>query len=162
MNYTIEKTDKTLQQFAKLNCPIYDSIYFLPENLETANNLDDFIFVDTLTDIRKVYRKYQIPYDLLGGVNKPKLRTRKNADWFGPTIFIGFSLFSQNSELITVALNVLSNYLSDFFKGMVDQKNVKIEIIIETKKNIETKKITYEGDISGLTKLDSVIDSLRK
>jgi hypothetical protein len=161
MSCTIDETDKTIEWFANHDFQIPDGLSFLPENFDTATNTEDFIFTDTLSEVRKIFKASEIPFELLN-VKKPKLRTRKNADWLGPTLFISFSLLFQNSALVSITLNVLSNYLTDFFKGTIGKKNVKFEIVVETKKNVETKRITYEGSIEGIAELYPIIDSFKK
>lgn len=161
MNYKIDTysdfenlTDKFLQE-PKLN------LTFLPENLTEVQGSEKFIYSESTTDIRKAFRLDNIQVDYLTN-DKPILRARKSADWFGPTLFIGFSILAENSTLINISLNVLSNYLHDFFKGTVSNKKVKFELVIESKKNKEFQKITYEGPVDGIKNLERVIKQLRK
>lgn len=161
MNYKISSypdftylTDRFLQE-PKLN------LTFLPENLNEVQDSEKFIYSESTTDIRKAFRLDNITVDYLTN-DKPILRARKSADWFGPTLFIGFSVLTNNSTLINISLNLLSNYLYDFFKGTVSDKKVKFEIVIESKRNKEFQKITYEGAVEGIKDLEGVIKELKK
>ena len=106
---------------------IHDSnskLIFLPDNLNEIQDSSKFIYPETTTDIRKIFKKENINIDYLTS-DKPILRSRKSADWFGPTIFIGFSILSQNSNLTNISLNLLSSYLYDFFNQSISNKKVK-------------------------------------
>lgn len=66
-------------------------------------------------------------------------------------------MLSENSTVVSIALNVLSNYLTDFFKGSFSEKKVKIEIYVEERKDVKFKKITYEGGVEGIKELENII-----
>jgi hypothetical protein len=151
---TINFADKFLQE-PKLN------LTFLPENLNEVEDSEKFIYSESTTDIKKAFRLQNVSVDYLT-TDRPILRARKSADWFGPTLFIGFSILTDNLTLINISLNVLSNYLYDFFKGTTANKKVKFEIVIESKKNKEFQKITYEGPVEGIKDLEGVIKQLKK
>jgi len=66
-------------------------------------------------------------------------------------------LLSQNPHLMTIALNVISNYLTEWFRGIPrDGRKVKLRIITETKSGLY-KEIEYEGPPDGLKDLPEVI-----
>ena len=66
----------------------------------------------------------------------------------------------QNPELVSIALNVLSNYISDYFKGH-KEPNVKLNIVVQ-KSEIEYTNFMYEGPKDGLKEIEKVIKSLKK
>jgi len=75
-------------------------------------------------------------------------------DWIGPTIFVSASFLSGNPNAIAVALGVVSNYLTELFKGVTGDKTVRLSIV---KEQIDSEKseshyfqVDYEGDVSGL------------
>ena len=71
------------------------------------------------------------------------------------------SLYSQNQALVSVALNVLGNYATDFFKGIGGTHEVDLNIVVG-KANRTFKKITYRGPIEGLKDLAKVIREVSK
>lgn len=161
MNYKIDSYndfDKLADTFFKEPKP---NLTFLPENLLEVQESKQFIYSESTTDIKKFFKLDKITVDYLTS-DKPILRARKSADWLGPTLFIGFSILTENSTLISVSLNLLSNYLYDFFKGTPFNKKVKFEIVIESKKNKDFKKISYEGPVDGIKELEGVIKELNK
>lgn len=160
MNYTVEKYQQFRDLVTKHNLNLDNEFCFLPENLKDANKTSDFIYSEESTEIKKIFKEDGI---LIGYLNneKPLLRSRKSADWFGPAIFVGFYTLINNPQVISVGLNILSNYLYDFFKGTIGDKKVKFEIIIENRKDEEYQKINYEGSIEGILELENVIKALK-
>ena len=78
------------------------------------------------------------------------------ADWVGPIIFVAGSLWSQNPLAISVALNVIGNYLTDFFRG-AETRKAKLEFIVEKTNDRTYKHLTYEGGAEGIAALEKVI-----
>lgn len=69
----------------------------------------------------------------------------------GRTDYFYFS--NVTPHLVTIALNVISSYLTEWFKGIPkNNRKVKLSIVLETKKK-EYKKIEYEGPPDGLKQL---------
>jgi len=85
---------------------------FFPENFETANKKDDFIFAESMVDLNKLFRQSNISFEAFGG-DTELYRSRKNADIYLPAIFLSFSLISENPNIISVSLNILSSYVHD-------------------------------------------------
>ena len=69
-------------------------------------------------------------------------------------------MLSENPNVVSIALNLLSSYIYDRFKGTTGSKKVKLEIYVEVKKNKSVKKIVYDGDASELDKLKEIIKNL--
>jgi hypothetical protein len=161
MNYKIENYNEIENKLDLLDSSSDNVFYFIPENINENINSSEYIYTETTTDIRKLFKSENIDIEYLTN-DRPLLRSRKSADWFGPTLFITFSLLSENSTMIGISLNLISSYLYDNFKGITGNKKVKFEIIIESKKKKEYKKINYEGSIEGIKELESLIKQLKK
>ena len=122
----------------------------------------EYIYSESTTDVRKALRSENLIIEYLT-IDKPLLRARKSADWFGPILFISYSVLSENPTIIGISLNLISSYLYDYFKGaIVETKKVKFEIVIETKKRKILKKIKYEGTVEGIKELTEVIKRFDK
>lgn len=158
MKHNIEDFDPG-KQTDLLECIDNNDFIFLPENIE-ADTIE-YIYTESTSDIRKIFRANSLSAFYLCS-DKPKLRARKSADWFGPTLFVNFAILSQNPELINIALNLVSSYLYDLFKGTASKKEVKFEIVVQTKKSKGFKKIKYEGDVDGIKDLAEIIKQLKK
>ena len=143
----------------ELDCLTPTSICFLPENIESAKSRSDFIYTDNTLTVKKLFRKNNLNSETLSEATL--FGKKKSADWIAPTLFIGYSFLSENQVMISLALNVISNYLTDFFKGSFGEKKVKLEIVVETTAMKTYKKITYEGNPDGIRELGDLIKTLK-
>lgn len=159
MDSKIEEID-IKEKFKELNLSFPDGLVFFPENIESANAVDDFIFAEPLTQLRKVFKANNIDFTTLGN-ETTKLRARKSADIYLPSLFIGLNLISQNPAAVSVALSVLANYVTDFFKGTVGSKKVSLDIYVETTNKKTITKINYKGDAEGLKNIGNIIEQLK-
>ena len=144
----IQQTD--LQLF---NLDHYSDLMILPELMEDEQN----IYASSTVSFFKFARKLiNINY-----IEQPDMvLEQRSIDWFGPTLLFTTAALTQNPELVSVAINVLSNYISDYFKGH-KEPNVKLNIIVQKSKT-EYTKFMYEGPKDGLTEIEKVIKNLKK
>jgi hypothetical protein len=70
---------------------------------------------------------------------------------------VSASLLSQNPHVISVALGVVSNYLTDWFKGIPGSKKVRLDVVVEQTEGQTYKRIHYEGDPEGLNELARIV-----
>lgn len=149
-------------QALKLGCNVPAELALLPINFDTAENKGELVHEDAVLTIRKLWRQ--------AGITETKLEKegekfpyeqRKSFEWVTPIIFVSASLLSQNPDLVSVALNVISTYLTDYFKGIVGDKTVKFDIIIEQNKQNKSERIHYEGSLEGLDGLTQVIKEIK-
>lgn len=161
MDYNISIEPNLSNQLNRIKYSLTNEIAFLPENFYETSDKQELIYPDSTSDLIKVFRENKIPSNLISE-SKGKYRIRKDATWIGPTILVSATLLYENHTLLTLALNVLSNYLTDLFKGSFGRRKAKFEIIIETKKNMKYKKISYEGNPEGIKDLIKVIKDIRK
>lgn len=155
MDYHTEEIDIN-NKLDQLKLALPKGLAFFPENLEEANEVADFIFPEPVTQINKVFKSNALDIVILGE-NLSLLKSRKNSDIYLPSIFLGLSLLTENPTVASVALNVLSNYITDFLKGSFGQRNVSLEIYVETTAKKTIKKITYSGDAEGIKNLVNII-----
>lgn len=143
-----------------LDCNIPDSIAILPRNFESAKSKEELFHEDTTATIRVIWRQNDIVETPLEkeGEDIPFL-VEEAFGWIGPLIFFASTFIVQNPYLIDVSLGVISNYLTDWFKGITDiEKKVKLDIVVETKSG-SYKKIQFEGPPEGLKELPEIIRS---
>ncbi|UOQ51113.1 hypothetical protein [Hymenobacter cellulosivorans] len=148
------------QKLKYLNVNLPSDFCILPENIEDAASVDEFVFTDTTLSVKKYLKKNGVNVDVVK-TDTRAYRQRRSVDFFAPVLFIGYSVLSENPELASVGLNVLSSYVYDIFKGTFGDKKVKIEIIVEVNPKKKYKSITYEGNVEGLNGLADVIKSLK-
>jgi len=160
MDYKIEELDIS-KRIDELGLTLPDNLTFFPENFDTANVKDDFVFTDSMLDLSKIFRQDN-------GISVPALgqdtelyRTRKSADIYLPAIFFGLSQISENSTIVSVSLNVLSNYIYDLCKGTSGKKTAHVDLYVETKEKGKVKKIIYTGSVEGLKELEKIIKAMK-
>lgn len=135
-----------------------DGLALLPINFESASSIAEFRQVSAAATVKTLFRNATIPYSELFEKSKKPPYVQNNAfEWIAPTIFVSAGLISANANYVSVALNVISNYATDFFKGMAGGKSVKLEVVVETTKTKTCMRISYEGDIEGLKDLPKII-----
>lgn len=75
----------------------------------------------------------------------------------GPILFISASLLSHDPYAVTIALNVVSDYLMDFLKGIPRvNSNVKFSIVRQ-KSEENYERYDYNGPVNGLHEFMNVI-----
>lgn len=84
---------------------------------------------------------------------------QRSGDWFAPILFVSSVAITQNPELITIALSVIANYVTDFFKGK-DSPNIRLKVIHKETKTSKLTEIYYEGGLEGLEKLEVSINKV--
>ena len=89
MDYSVSEVELR-SKVDQLNLHLSDGISFIPENIDTVENVDEFLFTDTLTELKKVFRLANIEVSSLGNV-KGKLHARKSADIYLPALFFGLA-----------------------------------------------------------------------
>lgn len=161
MNYEVQDYDEYSDVIDGYRINPENKLYFIPENFEEENNSENFIYSETTSEIRKLFLNENQRIVYLTN-DKPSLRMRKNSDWFGPAILITSSILSENPRIIDVSLSLISSYLYDLFKGKPEDKKVQFDIIIGCKGKKGYKKISYKGNVEGITALTEVIYSLKK
>lgn len=141
----------------ELGCGIPTSLALLPRNFEIARSKDELFHESSILTIRKLWRQNGIIETKIEKDGEKFPYTQENAfEWVAPVIFVSAALLSQNPHVISIALGIISNYLTDWFKGISGSGKVKLDIVTGTKAG-DYKIIHYEGDADGLEQLPEVI-----
>lgn len=159
MGYKIE--DINLQaKLKELNLKLSSILTFFPENIEEVKQKENFVFTDSMLDLNKIFRQENLDIAVLG-TDTELYRTRKDADIYLPAIFFSLSLVTENPSIVSISLNVLSNYIYDLCKGSFDKKTAKVDFYIETEEEGKVKRISYSGDSEGLKDLPEIIKAMK-
>lgn len=164
VNSRIEKVVKVsdyidVKEKAKeMGCNLPTFIAILPRNFETSKSKEELIHESTTPTVRVLWRQNGITETPLERPEEKFPFVAEHAfEWIGPTVFISSMLLTQNPYLVTIALNVISNYLTEWFRGIPrDARKAKLRIITETKRG-NYKKIEYEGPPDGLKDIPEII-----
>lgn len=145
-------------QATKLGCNAPSGITLLPVNFETAKSREELLYAGTVPTIRKLLRQNGIEETR---IEKPQDKfpyTEHNAfEWAGPLVFVGNSIIASSPYLIDLCIGVISNYVTDFFKGIPGKKKVKLDVVVEKSKQKEFKLIHYEDGPEGLSELPRIV-----
>jgi len=143
---------------AELQLNIPTELALLPRNFDVAESKEELLHEGSVPTIRILWQQ--------SGVTETKLEKpgerfpyaqEKALEWLGPIIFISAFLLSENPHAISIALNMISSYLKDWFKGVPGSKKVKLDIVVEQTKVKKYKRIHYEGDAHGLNELARIV-----
>ncbi|WP_348995669.1 hypothetical protein ABFG95_06925 [Achromobacter sp. HNDS-1] len=147
-----------LQNFG-LSAPT--GLAILPENLATATLVGELRQQVESDTVRTLWKEHGIPHvELFHQDNQPPYLQQYSFEWFGPTLFISAGLLSQNPNVLSVTLGIITNYLYDFFKGAKDSQ-ASLNIIYENADG-SCKKIRYRGPPAGLNAVAEIVSKLGK
>jgi len=136
-------------------------LLFLPRYFEGVDSSKMF-HESTASTIRKLLAKEGIQSALVQPSGHA-LGTAKenNLAFLGPTIFVTALLYSQNPSAVVVALNVISNYATEFFLGRFGNKSARLDVVVE-KPSGECKKLSYYGPLEGIKELSKSVERIFK
>lgn len=158
MTTTISEYIDVRQRIADLGCLSPAGLALLPSNFDTASDISNFRQVSESATVRTLLRTSNISLDELVNKDQRPPYIQNNAfEWVAPTLFVSVGVLSQNASYLSVALSVIANYATDFFKGMSGSNEVQMDIVVERSKSKVCKKITYKGPPEGLKDLPEVI-----
>ena len=136
------------------------ALTLLPVNFETATSESEFLLPTEVLTIRKLLRQEELPFeDLMSEGAKARYVGHKSAGLILPILFLT-SLIAENPYLVQIALSVIANYATDFFKGMGAGKSMKMEFVVE-KPNGSYKRFSFEGPPENLADALAVIEELQ-
>jgi hypothetical protein len=135
----------------------------LPRNFDKVHAKNELVHESTVPTIRTLWRQADVEETRLenSGETYPYVH-EKSVDWVSPVIFVSFLLLSQNPAAVTIALGVISNYLTDFFKGRIKNPRVKFDLVVEKNREGMCRKIHFEGDLEGLAKIPEIVKEARR
>lgn len=162
---TIRTTDyiDVKQRALDLDCNEPTGMCILPRNFETAKSKKELVNESSAATLRILLRQSNITVTRIEkeGDKLPEASEKEFVGWVGPIVFISSALLSENPKIVSLALGVLSAYLHDWFKGIVGEKKVKLEIVTETKSGTY-RRLHYEGDTDGLGELPKIVREMTK
>ena len=104
----------------------------LPLNISSASSLSELRQASDAATIRKLLLQEGLPLvDIFAKDQRPPYVKNKASDWISSVIFVSATLWQQNRELVSVALNLISNYVYDTLKGAIGSRTAKMDVVIE-------------------------------
>src|SRR5581483_7487197 len=155
---TLSQTDyvSISDRVAELGCRMPTGFAIVPENFGTAVTRQELVVRGESSTIRTLFRNNQLPLDdFLPDGERPGFIHNKSHDW-AAFIFVSGALLSSDPSAVSIALGIVSNYLTEMFRGTPDKK-IKLEIAVERRGSRVSKKLTYEGNAAGLAEIADTI-----
>jgi hypothetical protein len=163
MNTTISPSPDFVEHLKRLGLHTPTLVTVLPTNLSTASSIQDLTLESAAATVKTLFRSAGIDLqNIYPQDHKPQYIKNNAADWIAPAIFIGAGILSEHANTVSVALNVLSNYLTDLFKGKPAQPTIKASFVVETDALGTYKRVEYEGSAEGLRALGEVITKVHR
>ena len=134
-------------------------LVLLPVNFEIAQPGDELRFTAEAVTVGKILAQGGLGATRLGAETRPEVYIHnRSADWIIPLIFVGGEL-AKTPDIFAAAIGLIQTYLIDHLKGPGSSggKKVKAEIVVENSKTGECRRISYDGDASGLKDLAKVV-----
>lgn len=157
-HFSISDYPSVQERLTTLGCDFPQGFAVLPANFAVAAQRSDLKELAEAPTVRKLLRSSGLPVSsILADGERAPLILNRSAGWTGPALFIAAGLLSSNATAVSLALGVLTNYLSDFLKGSLREKGVSIDIIVERKGDRVCKRISYQGPIEGLQTLAQAV-----
>ena len=148
------------EKLDELGCTYSEGIAILPMNFETATPTTAIQHSMGTLAIGKLFRMNDVPCSGIRRENeKPTYIGHRSVEWVLPTLFFSAPLFLANPAIVTIALGIIANFLTDALKKTGRKQTGKLDIVIEKEKGKSKtyKKISYEGPIDEMSKLDEIV-----
>lgn len=161
MSLNIDTLPNLSERFLLLGLQQPEGIAILPRNITTAQSREELLHEDSAPTIRALWRQVGITEAPLEGRDAPfPTLAEKDASLVLPMIFISGAVLSENPAAVSLALSVLANYITEFFKSFSGQRRVKFRIIVETNPTSSCKSIEYDGAADAIPDLPALVKSL--
>ena len=158
MTTTINDFPDVATRAKELGCVVPEKFAVLPRNFLGADSIDDLVHESNTATVRTLLRNERLTETPIEPEGKKFPYAQENDfTWVGPIIFFTAAQLTENSNLVSVSLSVLANYLTDFFRGMTGQRKIKVDIVVEQTKTKKHVHVQFEGDMDGFKELPNTI-----
>lgn len=146
------------QRATELDCLPCNSIALLPANFLSAESRATLQYLAEASTIRTLFRINNFHLDeFISAEDKPFFIQNNAFDFVAPALFVSAAIWSQNPIAVGVAINLISDFIMEFFRGRPGPKNVSLEIVVEKTIDHSCKKLVYNGPAEGLRNLEDVV-----
>ena len=130
----------------------------LPISIEHPLEGQEYVvYPASTTSVLKLLKSNSIPARLAICEGKRiAYQENRSSDWFGPTVLITSALLSQHPYLVSAAINIISNYVYDIFKGKAPDPSTRCTFAYIGKG--QKKMVYYDGPVSELSKIAKIVE----
>ncbi len=155
MNLKVENTTD-VSEIIKLDDEYSNHICVLPDNIHCKTQNEEYFYAFSLPTIQKVLKERNLELHQFNELKSANLIDQRGLEYFAPIILVGSLYYSQNPDAISIALGLISNYLSKLF-SVNNKAKANFTIYARDDKNKKTKRIHYDGPVSGIKELEKVV-----
>ncbi len=150
--------DSVAMRATQLGVTVPDGIVAIPNDFFSTANATELNYVANTLTVKALLREANIELQLVENNSTPiPYIHNRDSTWVAPILFVSASFLSENPHLISVALNVLSNYVTDLFKGGLIKPRVRATFVIEKTSRKTTLRIDYDGPPEQLHTIENTI-----
>lgn len=139
---------------AELGCPCPE-IAIMPDNFAAARSLKELRIRSAALALRSVLENASFPLGSFCAAAEHATFNEEDFAHWEAAMFVSAALMRREPYVVAVALSIIRAHLAGYF-GEQPNRLARLVLIIE-KRDRTCRKITYEGDVSGLRSLaDSI------
>lgn len=142
-----------------------DGACILPRRFADAKDSAELSHESSALDLKPLFREAELPITVYqpDGAKIPYIQ-ENDITWVGPVLFFSAAALSQHPHIVSVALSVIANYLSELFKGSPEPGRATLSVVIETSitktTTKTTKKIDFDGPADKISEINGLIEKL--
>lgn len=140
----------------ELGCAMPEGIAILPDNFCDANSRLGLIVRAESITLRNLFENASVPLDGFFPVGEHLATGHGDGLAWEACLFVPASAVRRDPDAVANAISLISAYLTDFFKGHHDRR-IKLSVVVEEKHQEDCRKLTYEGDVPGLSAMTARI-----
>jgi len=161
--WQVEEYVDVPERAQELGCRVPSGLALLPTNFETVATKRELAHDLQGLTVRALWREAGLEESRLEEPEEQWPTAQKDAfEWLGPTIFVSASLLSEDPNAVSVALGVVANYVTDFFKGVPrGQRRASLDVVVEDPPG-SYRRVRYRGPPEGLQEAAQVVRELRQ
>lgn len=131
-------------------------ILLLPHTWTTKG--DEPTYVESVESVRKLLAESDVPAEPLTPITaKTTLIDSRAQTWIGPTLLVSSLLLTQDQHAVSLALNIIANYVVNLFAGLKQHPSVSLSIVQTSADGNTTRELKYRGPASGLPDVVKVL-----
>ena len=163
MSFTVTEYCDVASKAKEFELNIPSELAILPRNFDSAKSKNELYHESSTTTFRTLFRQHNIIETKLEKEQEkfPSIQENEFA-FLAPVIFVSSLALTQNPHALSAAINIISNYATDFFKGIPGRKKIKLDVVVEEQGKKRYKKIHYEGNPEGLKDINDIVGKVFK
>jgi hypothetical protein len=127
----------------------------LPDNFYSEPDPKKHFHSANLPTLLKVANG-KVQFNIVNQSESSKYIELRSQEWFAPILFIGSAYYSQNPDAISVALGLITNYLTNIFSGRKGTQ-VNLTMYLRDEKKRRTTKVEFKGPPNELEEVKKII-----